>query len=203
MTVLTRIRTTPSPTTAPTSSTPGRPGRAEPARRRRRRGQLLLDAGRHALPRLLQPARQREHRPSAPQARRRDQGAGRPAVHRSRRSTPTTPRSEAARLIAEAARPGDLTWCSSPTAAPRPPRTRCGWPACTPAATRCSPHYRSYHGATAGAITLTGDPRRWPSEPGMPGVVNFWGPYVYRSAVPLDQRGRGVRARARAPATTC
>jgi taurine---2-oxoglutarate transaminase len=31
--------------------------------------------------------------------------------------------------------------------------------------------YRSYHGGTAGAITLTGDPRRWYSEPGMPGVV--------------------------------
>lgn len=43
-------------------------------------------------------------------------------------------------------------------------------------------HYRSYHGGTAGAITLTGDPRRWPSEPGMPGVVKFWGPYAYRSA---------------------
>ncbi|MEI8239645.1 MAG: aspartate aminotransferase family protein [Actinomycetota bacterium] len=42
-------------------------------------------------------------------------------------------------------------------------------------------HYRSYHGATNGAITLTGDPRRWPSEPGMPGVVKFWGPYPYRS----------------------
>ncbi|MCU1356671.1 MAG: putative aminotransferase [Acidimicrobiales bacterium] len=42
--------------------------------------------------------------------------------------------------------------------------------------------YRSYHGATAGSITLTGDPRRWPSEPGLPGVVHFWGPYPYRSA---------------------
>ena len=42
--------------------------------------------------------------------------------------------------------------------------------------------YRSYHGATAGAITLTGDPRRWPSEPAMPGVVHYWGPYPYRSA---------------------
>jgi taurine--2-oxoglutarate transaminase len=31
--------------------------------------------------------------------------------------------------------------------------------------------YRSYHGATAGAIALTGDPRRWPTEPGAPGVV--------------------------------
>jgi taurine--2-oxoglutarate transaminase len=42
--------------------------------------------------------------------------------------------------------------------------------------------YRSYHGATAAAITLTGDPRRWPSEPGQPGIVHFWGPYPYRSA---------------------
>jgi taurine--2-oxoglutarate transaminase len=42
--------------------------------------------------------------------------------------------------------------------------------------------YRSYHGATAGAIMLTGDPRRWASEPGMSGVVHFWGPYLYRSA---------------------
>jgi hypothetical protein len=50
-------------------------------------------------------------------------------------------------------------------------------------------HYRSYHGATAAPITLTGDPRRWPSEPGMPGVVKFWGPYPYRSAFHSDQRG--------------
>jgi taurine--2-oxoglutarate transaminase len=42
--------------------------------------------------------------------------------------------------------------------------------------------YRSYHGATAGAIAMTGDPRRWASEPGMPGVVRYWGPYPYRSA---------------------
>src|SRR5258708_37248304 len=30
--------------------------------------------------------------------------------------------------------------------------------------------YRSYHGATAGAVSLTGDPRRWAAEPGLPGV---------------------------------
>src|SRR5919206_723830 len=40
--------------------------------------------------------------------------------------------------------------------------------------------YRSYHGATAGAITLTGDPRRWPTEPGVPGVVRMLDPYTYR-----------------------
>ncbi|MGA9528085.1 MAG: aminotransferase class III-fold pyridoxal phosphate-dependent enzyme [Terriglobales bacterium] len=37
--------------------------------------------------------------------------------------------------------------------------------------------YRSYHGATAGAISLTGDPRRWAAEPGMPGVVHVLDPY--------------------------
>src|SRR5213082_1103970 len=37
--------------------------------------------------------------------------------------------------------------------------------------------YRSYHGATAGAMMLTGDPRRWAAEPGMPGVVHLLNPY--------------------------
>lgn len=42
--------------------------------------------------------------------------------------------------------------------------------------------YRSYHGATAGAMALTGDPRRWMWEPNlMPGVVHFLDPYRYRS----------------------
>jgi taurine--2-oxoglutarate transaminase len=42
--------------------------------------------------------------------------------------------------------------------------------------------YRSYHGATFGAIALTGDPRRWAWEPSvMPGVVHFLDPYRYRS----------------------
>ena len=37
--------------------------------------------------------------------------------------------------------------------------------------------YRSYHGATAGSIAMTGDPRRWPTEPGMAGVVHILDPY--------------------------
>jgi len=57
--------------------------------------------------------------------------------------------------------------------------------------------YRSYHGATAGAITMTGDPRRWPSEPSMPGVVHFWGPYPYRSpfhsSSPEEERVRALQ----------
>ncbi|MDN4595677.1 aspartate aminotransferase family protein [Leifsonia virtsii] len=42
--------------------------------------------------------------------------------------------------------------------------------------------YRSYHGGTATAIALTGDPRRWANEPTDPSVAHFFGPYPYRSA---------------------
>ena len=41
-------------------------------------------------------------------------------------------------------------------------------------------HYISYHGATHGAIALTGDNRRWSVEPTMPGVVHVLNPYCYR-----------------------
>lgn len=40
--------------------------------------------------------------------------------------------------------------------------------------------YRSYHGATHGAMALTGDYRRLPAEPAIPGVVHFLDPYCYR-----------------------
>ena len=41
--------------------------------------------------------------------------------------------------------------------------------------------YRSFHGSAPGAGTLTGENRRWPNEPGMPGVVHFFAPNPYRS----------------------
>jgi taurine--2-oxoglutarate transaminase len=89
-------------------------------------------------------------------------------------------RGEAARLIAEVA-PGDLNkvfftngGAEANENAVRMARLHTGRHKVLAA-------YRSYHGATAGAITLTGDPRRWPSEPGMAGVVHYWGPYLYRS----------------------
>ena len=40
--------------------------------------------------------------------------------------------------------------------------------------------YRSYHGATMGSMTASGDPRRWPVEPGIPGIVRAFDPYCYR-----------------------
>ncbi|HEY5103952.1 MAG TPA: aspartate aminotransferase family protein [Acidimicrobiales bacterium] len=42
--------------------------------------------------------------------------------------------------------------------------------------------YRSYHGATATSINLTGDPRRWSNDSGTAGVIHFFGPFLYRSA---------------------
>ena len=42
--------------------------------------------------------------------------------------------------------------------------------------------YRSYHGSTATAISLTGDPRRWANDSVDNGTVRFFGPYLYRSA---------------------
>ena len=39
---------------------------------------------------------------------------------------------------------------------------------------------RSYHGATYGAMSLTGDYRRAYNEPGMPGALHCFSPYCYR-----------------------
>ena len=89
-------------------------------------------------------------------------------------------RSEAARLIAELA-PGDLDMVFF---------TNGGTEAVENAVRLARGHtgrhkvlsaYRSYHGATGTAMTLTGDPRRWNNEPGSPGMVKYWGPYLYRS----------------------
>lgn len=102
--------------------------------------------------------------------------------------------SEAARLIAEVA-PGDLD---------RVFFTNGGTEAVEHAIRMARLHtgrhkiltaYRSYHGATTGAITASGDPRRWPSEPGAPGFARFWGPYLYRSAFHAsDEREECERA---------
>ncbi len=89
-------------------------------------------------------------------------------------------RSEAARLIAERT-PGDLDKIFFTNAgaeavehAARMARIHTGRPKIMSA-------YRSYHGATATGINLTGDPRRWASDTGSAGVVRFWAPFLYRS----------------------
>ncbi|MFJ6937458.1 aspartate aminotransferase family protein [Streptomyces sp. NPDC101132] len=89
-------------------------------------------------------------------------------------------RSEAARLIAERT-PGDLDkifftngGAEAVENAVRMARLHTG-------RQKVLSTYRSYHGATAAAINLTGDPRRWPSDTASSGVVHFWGPFLYRS----------------------
>ena len=53
--------------------------------------------------------------------------------------------------------------------------------------------YRSYHGATAGAITLTGDPRRWANEPGIPGVVHVLD-FYHGTTRPTDTAADALQA---------
>jgi taurine--2-oxoglutarate transaminase len=54
--------------------------------------------------------------------------------------------------------------------------------------------YRAYHGATLGAMTLTGDPRRWANEPALVGVVRYpdthrWGE---KDSRPADECLQGL-----------
>ena len=90
-------------------------------------------------------------------------------------------RSEAARLITELA-PGDLDMVFFTNGGAEATENAIRMARLHTGRHKVLTTYRSYHGATGGAIQLTGDPRRWPSEPGLPGVVKFWGPYLYRSA---------------------
>ena len=46
--------------------------------------------------------------------------------------------------------------------------------------------YRSYHGSSFGAGNLTGEPRRYALEPGVPGFVKFFDPYIYREAIEFE-----------------
>ncbi|MDR2079645.1 MAG: aminotransferase class III-fold pyridoxal phosphate-dependent enzyme [Treponema sp.] len=52
--------------------------------------------------------------------------------------------------------------------------------------------YRSYHGSSFGAGNLTGEPRRYPLEPGIPGFVKFFDPYLYREAIPFASEKEGA-----------
>lgn len=55
--------------------------------------------------------------------------------------------------------------------------------------------YRAYHGATFGAMSAGGDPRRLPHEPGVPWNVRVHDPYSYRSPLYRDRtREQGDQA---------
>src|SRR5687768_10958049 len=88
-------------------------------------------------------------------------------------------RSELARLIAEVT-PGDLKMSFFTNGGAEANENAIKLARWATGRQKIIARYRSYHGATAGAITLTGDPRRWPAEPGLPGVVRMLDPYTYR-----------------------
>jgi taurine---2-oxoglutarate transaminase len=88
-------------------------------------------------------------------------------------------RSELARLLAEVT-PGDLTMSFFTNGGAEANENAIKLARWYTGRHKIVARYRSYHGATAGSITLTGDPRRWPAEPGIPGVVRMLDPYTYR-----------------------
>lgn len=89
-------------------------------------------------------------------------------------------RSEAARLLAELA-PGDLNYVFFTNGGAEATENAARMARMTTGRHKVFSAYRSYHGATAAAIAMTGEPRRWANEPGATGFVHFMGPYAYRS----------------------
>lgn len=89
-------------------------------------------------------------------------------------------RSELARLIAERA-PGDLNRVFFTTGGAEAVEHAVRFARQHTGRTKMLAAYRSYHGGTGVAIGLTGEPRRWGTEPTNVDVVRFFGPYPYRS----------------------
>src|SRR3989442_10920192 len=88
-------------------------------------------------------------------------------------------RSELARLVAEVT-PGDLNHTFFTNGGAEANENAIKLARWVTGRQKVIARYRSYHGATAGAITATGDPRRWPAEPRVPGFVRRLDPYTYR-----------------------
>ncbi len=116
-----------------------------------------------ALHRLQQPADGREHRPRRPARDGRDASAGRtPGLHLAVHGVSKSGRCSGRRW--PSCCPATSRSPSTRSAAPRRTRTRSRSRRMVTGRHKIMARYRSYHGATTGAMTLTGDPRRWANE---------------------------------------
>ena len=153
-----------------------------------RQGRPLLDAGRQALHRLQQPVDVRQRRPRRPARHQGHPGAGRVARlrqpvhgHRAARA--------AGREAGRRSRPGDIDVFFFTNGGAEANENAIRIARAVTGRHKILARYRSYHGGTAGSLTLTGDPRRWAAEPGMPGVVHVLDPY-HGMQRGWDTRGR-------------
>ena len=106
----------------------------------------------------------------------------------------TEPRSTLARLLAEVT-PGDISMAFFTNGGAEANENAIKLARWYTGRHKIVARYRSYHGATAGAITLTGDPRRWPPSPAFPASCgcSTRTPTAARPATPI--RARCARAR--------
>ena len=184
-----------------------RPGRPRPDRDRPRRGDLPLHPRGPADHRLQQPADVREHRPRRPPRR------STPSRSRRRSSSTSSPAfatETAARLGAKLAEilPGDLDKVFFTLGGAEAIENAIKLARHYTGRHKVLARYRSYHGATLGAMTLTGDPRRWANEPGVvrrrplprhPPLGREGAAAGRRVASRASRTSSGTRARTRSP----
>jgi len=91
----------------------------------------------------------------------------------------TEPKAKAARLIAEVT-PGDLNRTFFSTTGAEANEAAIKLCRMVTGKNKIITRYRSYHGSTFGAMSISMDPRSWPSEPGIPQVVPALDHYCYR-----------------------
>ena len=140
-----------------------------------RQGRPFLDAGRQALHRLQQPADVRECRARRSAHHQGDQEQAATLAY----ANPFMATEARARLGEKLAQitPGDIDVFFFTNGGAEANENAIRIARLFTGRHKILARYRSYHGGTAGSLTMTGDPRRWAMEPGMPGIVHVPHPY--------------------------
>ncbi|MEC8023911.1 MAG: aminotransferase class III-fold pyridoxal phosphate-dependent enzyme, partial [Myxococcota bacterium] len=92
--------------------------------------------------------------------------------------TATKPRATLGKMLAEIA-PGNLNTFFFTLGGAEANENACKMARMYTGRQKIITRYRSYHGATHSCMQMTGDPRRWANEPGMPGIVRVMDPRPY------------------------